>query len=188
VIAANVTVPAPSGVRLVPVGSAAELADACETHFDSTHVLLMAAAVADFRPAHVAQTKLKKDRGTPLVELEPTPDVLSSLAARRSPGQLLVGFAAEHGDGALEYAADKLARKGLDAIVVNDISRPGIGFDADQNEVSILTAQGRPRHVEQTSKRRIAAAVLDEVERLLAINREDTDGAARADAGSTARV
>ncbi len=188
VIAANVTVPTPAGVRIVPVGSAAELAQACEAHFDTADVLLMAAAVADFRPAHVAQTKLKKDRGTPLVELEPTPDVLSSLAARRAPGQLLIGFAAEHGDGALEYGRDKLERKGLDAIVVNDIAKPGIGFDADQNEVSILTAQGGLRHVEQTSKRQIAAAVLDEVQRLRTAEGRETDGAARADAGSPARI
>jgi phosphopantothenoylcysteine decarboxylase / phosphopantothenate---cysteine ligase len=188
VIAANVTVPRPAGVRIVPVGSAAELAQACEAHFDTTDVLLMAAAVADFRPAHVAQTKLKKDRGTPLVELEPTPDVLSSLVARRAPGQLLIGFAAEHGDGALQYGRDKLERKGLDAIVVNDIAKPGIGFDADQNEVSILTAQGGLRHVEQTSKRQIAVAVLDEVQRLRTAERRETDGAARADAGSPARI
>jgi phosphopantothenoylcysteine decarboxylase/phosphopantothenate--cysteine ligase len=175
-------------VRVVAVGSAAELAKACEAHFDSCHVLLMSAAVADFRPADVAQTKLKKDRGTPLVELEPTPDVLSSLAARRAPGQLLIGFAAEHGEGALQYGRDKLERKGLDAIVVNDIAKPGIGFDSDQNEVNILTAQGRLRHVEQTSKSQIAAAVLDEVQRLRVIDREVTDGAARADAGSAARV
>jgi phosphopantothenoylcysteine decarboxylase/phosphopantothenate--cysteine ligase len=188
VIAANISAPAPTGVRIVPVGSAAELAQACEAHFDSAHVLLMAAAVADFRPAQVAAVKLKKDRGTPLVELEPTPDVLSSLAARRAPGQLLIGFAAEHGDGALEYGRDKLERKRLDAIVVNDIAKLGIGFDSDENEVSILTAQGRLRHVKQTSKREIAAAVLDEVQRLRATAREETDGAARADAGSAARI
>jgi phosphopantothenoylcysteine decarboxylase/phosphopantothenate--cysteine ligase len=188
VIAANVTVPAPAGVRVVPVGSAAELAEACEAHFDSAHVLLMAAAVADFRPAHVAQTKLKKALGAPRVELEPTADVLSSLAARRATGQVLIGFAAEHGEGALEYARDKLERKGLDAIVVNDIAQPGIGFDSDQNEVSILTAQNGLRHVEQTSKQQIAAAVLDEVERLRALERKETDGAARAGAGSTTRV
>ena len=105
----------------------------------------MAAAVADFRPAAPAAHKLKKDDGVPAIELELTEDVLSALAPRRRPGQLLVGFAAEHGDGALRYGADKLARKGLDAIVVNDISRPEIGFDAGDNEVTILTRDGRRR-------------------------------------------
>lgn len=188
VIAANVDRPAPTGVRIVAVQSAADLAAACETHFESCDVLLMAAAVADFRPANVAQTKLKKDQGMPLIELEPTPDVLSSLATRRAPGQLLVGFAAEHGRRAVDSGRDKLSRKGLDAIVVNDIAKPGIGFDTDQNEVNILTAENRVRHVAQASKQQIAAAVLDEVERLRATDWEETDGAARADAGSTARV
>jgi phosphopantothenoylcysteine decarboxylase/phosphopantothenate--cysteine ligase len=188
VIAANVNVAAPAGVRLVAVQSAAELAQACEAHFDSCDVLLMAAAVADFRPREAVETKLKKDQGVPVIELEQTPDVLSSLALRRSPGQLLIGFAAEHGDVAVQYGRDKLARKGLDAIVVNDISKPGIGFDSDQNEVSILTAAGGQRQVAQTSKQQIAAAVLDELQSLRGLQREGIGGAARADAGSAARV
>jgi phosphopantothenoylcysteine decarboxylase/phosphopantothenate--cysteine ligase len=114
--------------------------------------------------------------------------VLSSLALRRAPGQLLIGFAAEHGDGAEQYGRDKLTRKGLDAIVVNDISKPGIGFDSDQNEVIILTAEGGARHVAQTSKQQIASAVLDEVQSLRGLQREGRGGAARADAGSPARV
>jgi phosphopantothenoylcysteine decarboxylase/phosphopantothenate--cysteine ligase len=188
VIAANVNLAAPAGVRVLPVQSAAELAQACEAHFDACDVLLMAAAVADFRPRQAAETKLKKDQGIPVVELEPTPDVLSSLALRRVPGQLLIGFAAEHGDGAEHYGRDKLTRKGLDAIVVNDISKPGIGFDSDQNEVIILTAEGGARHVAQTSKQQIASAVLDEVQSLRGLQREGRGGAARADAGSPARV
>ena len=99
----------------------------------------MAAAVADFRPASPAAHKLKKDRGTPTIELEPTDDVLSALAARRRAGQVLVGFAAEHGDGAVDYGRGKLERKRLDAVVVNDISTPGIGFDSADNEVTILS-------------------------------------------------
>jgi phosphopantothenoylcysteine decarboxylase/phosphopantothenate--cysteine ligase len=188
VIAANVNLAAPAGVRVLPVQSAAELAQACEAHFDACDVLLMAAAVADFRPRQAAETKLKKDQGIPVVELEPTPDVLSSLALRRAPGQLLIGFAAEHGDGAVQYARAKLTRKGLDAIVVNDISKPGIGFDSEQNEVSILTAEGTERHVAQTTKQQIASAVLDEVQSLRGLQREGRGGAARADAGSPARV
>jgi phosphopantothenoylcysteine decarboxylase/phosphopantothenate--cysteine ligase len=98
--------------------------------------------------------------------LRSTEDVLSGLAARRRPGQVLVGFAAEHGEGAVAYGRGKLERKRLDAVVVNDISRPGIGFDADDNEVTILTADGGERRVAQTSKRRVAEAVLDAVSEL----------------------
>ena len=107
VVAANVTLAPPAGVEVVPVGTAAELADACRHAFDDCDVLLMAAAVADFRPAEPVGRKLKKtDPETPRVlELSATEDVLSGLAARRRPGQLLVGFAAEHGEGALDYGA-----------------------------------------------------------------------------------
>ena len=117
----------------------------------------MAAAVADFRPAAAADTKLKKDEREELVvALERTPDILSGLAAIRRADQTLVGFAAEHGDGALAYGRDKLARKGLDAIVVNDIARADIGFEASDNEVTIVTAAGE-RHVPRASKAEVAA-------------------------------
>ncbi|HEV2874917.1 MAG TPA: phosphopantothenoylcysteine decarboxylase, partial [Thermoleophilaceae bacterium] len=99
------------------------------------------------------------------LELEPTEDVLAALAAGRSDGQTLIGFAAEHGEGAVERGRAKLERKGLDAIVVNDISRAEIGFDAPDNEVTIVTAAGE-RHVPLGSKQAVAAAILDEVERL----------------------
>jgi phosphopantothenoylcysteine decarboxylase/phosphopantothenate--cysteine ligase len=179
-VAANVSLPAAPGVRVIHVGSAAELASACEAEFASCDVLLMAAAVADFRPAAPAERKLKKDGGVPAIELELTQDVLSALAPRRRPGQVIIGFAAEHGDGALRYGAEKLARKGLDAIVVNDISRPEIGFDVDENEVTILTRDGRRVHVPRDSKEAVAGAVLDEVTRLLAGDGEERDGAAGA--------
>jgi phosphopantothenoylcysteine decarboxylase/phosphopantothenate--cysteine ligase len=186
-VAANVALPPPPGVRVLAVATAAELALACEREFDACDVLLMAAAVADFRPSKPADRKLKKHDGAPLIELEPTEDVLSGLAARRQPGQVLVGFAAEHGDEAVSYGRDKLERKGLDAVVVNDISRPGIGFDATENEVTILAADGGARRVARASKERVAAAVLDEVEQLRA-RKEGTNGASRADTGSAARV
>ncbi|MBV9048793.1 MAG: bifunctional phosphopantothenoylcysteine decarboxylase/phosphopantothenate--cysteine ligase CoaBC, partial [Solirubrobacterales bacterium] len=137
VIAANVGLEPPTGVKVIAVGSAAELAHECAESFDRCDVVLMAAAVADFRPSAATSGKLKKDQGVPAIELEPTEDVLSALGARRRPDQLLVGFAAEHGDGALEYGRGKLERKRLDAVVVNDISASGIGFDARQNEVTI---------------------------------------------------
>src|SRR5581483_6763810 len=105
--------------------------------------LLMAAAPADFRPADPAARKLKKTEHDSLrIALEPTADIISALAARRRPGQVLVGFAAEHGEGAVAYGRDKLARKGLDAVVVNDIARADIGFDTADNEVTIVTADG----------------------------------------------
>jgi phosphopantothenoylcysteine decarboxylase/phosphopantothenate--cysteine ligase len=123
----------------------------------------MAAAVADFRPAGAAESKLKKDERAELViALERTPDILTGLAARRRADQTVVGFAAEHGEGALVYGRDKLARKGLDAVVVNDVARADIGFDAADNEVTILTATGE-RHVPRASKADVARAVLDVV-------------------------
>jgi phosphopantothenoylcysteine decarboxylase/phosphopantothenate--cysteine ligase len=191
VIAANVALEPPLGVRLLRASTAAELADACEREFEACDVLLMAAAVSDFRPASPAERKLKKDEGTPTIETEPTVDVLSALATRRRERQVIVGFAAEHGEGALAYARGKLERKRLDAVVVNDIAQPGIGFDATDNEVTILTIDGSQREVARTSKEGVAAAVLDEVQRLLsprAEPKEEALGAARAGARSPARI
>jgi phosphopantothenoylcysteine decarboxylase/phosphopantothenate--cysteine ligase len=187
VVAANAQVPEWLAARVVAVQTAAELARACEREFERCDVLLMAAAVADFRPVSAAAEKLKKDQGVPPLELEPTEDVLSGLAARRRGGQLLVGFAAEHGERAVSYGHEKLHGKRLDAIVVNDISRPGVGFGADENQVTIITAAGTERAVAQTSKDRVARAVLDEVERLLETARKEPDGA-QAGARSTARL
>ncbi len=186
VVAANVALPAPAGVSVVSVETAAELKAACDEHFQTTDVLLMAAAVADFRPRDPAPHKLKKDAGTPLLELEPTADVLSALAQRRRPGQVLVGFAAEHGADALQYGRDKLERKGLDAIVVNDISHPGIGFDAADNEVTIIVADGSEHRLRKTRKEQIADGVLDEVEKLR--TKESDDRAIRTDPARTAGV
>ena len=163
VIAANVGLDRRPGVRYVDVATAAELKAACETEFRAADVLLMAAAVADYRPAEAAATKLKKDRSERLtLELERTEDVIGALAAARRPEQTIVGFAAEHGDGALAYGREKLARKKLDAIVVNDIGRTDIGFEGAHNEVTIVTAAGE-RHVPRTSKAEVARAVLDTV-------------------------
>lgn len=181
VIAANVSLPAPPGARVLPVETAAQLADTCAETFPDCDVLLMAAAVADFRPAAPANTKLKKDTADApdAIALEPTPDVLSGLAAARRPGQTIVGFAAEHGDGALAYAREKLARKRLDAIVVNDISRSDIGFDARENEVVIVTPE-EERPLPRAPKGEIAAAILDAVAELRA--RTGVGGANRAPA------
>jgi phosphopantothenoylcysteine decarboxylase/phosphopantothenate--cysteine ligase len=188
VIAANVALAAPPGVEVVPVGTAAELGSACDERFDACDVLLMAAAVADFRPRDPVAHKLKKsDASTPVsIDLEPTEDVLSGLAARRRPGQVLVGFAAEHGDGAVAYGRGKLERKRLDAIVINDISQPGIGFDASENEVTIIVAGGAERRMTRAGKGHIADGVLDEVQKLLA--KESDDRAIRTDPTRAARV
>jgi phosphopantothenoylcysteine decarboxylase / phosphopantothenate---cysteine ligase len=165
-VAANLTLPPPAGVAVHGVRTAAELRAACEQEFPSCDVLLMAAAVADFRPARPVDGKIKKGGREHLrIELEPTADVLCGLSSRRKPGQTLVGFAAEHGPAALEQARAKLTAKGVDAVVFNDISRPDIGFESPVNEVTILTGDGDTR-VPRASKERIASAILDVVERL----------------------
>jgi phosphopantothenoylcysteine decarboxylase/phosphopantothenate--cysteine ligase len=172
-VAANVALATPAGVVRRDLVTAAELKDACEHEFPDSDVLLMAAAVADFTPVLPANGKIKKSGRERLeLVLEPTADVLAGLAARRREGQTLVGFAAEHGSAAVETARGKLADKGLDVLVVNDISRPDIGFDVDANEVTILTAAAgageeiEQRHVPRASKAQVAAAILDVVESL----------------------
>ncbi|MEO8689620.1 MAG: bifunctional phosphopantothenoylcysteine decarboxylase/phosphopantothenate--cysteine ligase CoaBC [Solirubrobacteraceae bacterium] len=164
VVAANVSLPRRPAIEYVDVGTAAELGAECAERFPSADVLLMAAAVADYRPASARADKIKKTEAgeTLALELERTDDVLSALAAERRPGQLLIGFAAETGDGAVAAEREKLERKRLDAVVVNDVSRAGIAFDAADNEVTIVTAEGE-QHVPQASKAAIAGAILDSV-------------------------
>jgi len=160
VIAANVALARHPGVSYVDVATAAELQAACQAHVDACDVLVMAAAVADFRPLISAPGKIKKAGDDGLVlELERTQDILSLLSSTRRPGQTFVGFAAEHGDQALGHGRDKLAGKGLDAVVVNDVAQEGIGFDAVDNEVTILTAGGE-RSVARASKAEVARAIL----------------------------
>jgi phosphopantothenoylcysteine decarboxylase/phosphopantothenate--cysteine ligase len=125
-------------------------------------VVIMAAAVADFRPKESAEKKLSKEDGLPELVLEATPDILAGLAARRPDGQVLVGFAAETHE-AVERGRRKLSRKGVDLLVVNDVSAPGAGFDHDTNAVSILGADGSSRDIALTSKDAVANAVLDSV-------------------------
>jgi phosphopantothenoylcysteine decarboxylase / phosphopantothenate---cysteine ligase len=165
-VAANLAVEPPEGVRTIEVVTAADLERATRAEFATADVLLMAAAVADFRPAAVADGKIKKgDREELTVRLEPTLDVLATLAAERRSGQTLVGFAAEHGAGALDHARGKLERKQLDAVVLNDVSQPGIGFDSTDNEVTVVTAAG-DQAVPRASKAIVASAILDSVESL----------------------
>jgi phosphopantothenoylcysteine decarboxylase/phosphopantothenate--cysteine ligase len=180
VVAANVALARDPRVRYVDVETAQQLQDACAAEFASCDVLLMAAAVVDFRPANPIAGKLKKRGDEELqIDFERTPDILAGLASARRGGQTVVGFAAEHGAGALAHAREKLVRKGLDAVVFNDISRSDIGFDATDNEVTILTAAGET-HVALASKPAVARAVLDTVVRLRAqaVAREPTGPAA----------
>jgi len=177
-VSANVALPTPADVRRREVRTAAELKLACEQEFPACDVLLMAAAVADFAPAQPAAEKIKKaERSGLQLALAPTADVLAGLAAQRRPGQTLVGFAAEHGAEAVQSARAKLTAKDLDALVVNDISRADIGFDADSNEVTILTrtraranGAGSPdgsiaeQHVPRAGKAAVAESILDAVE------------------------
>jgi len=151
-----------SVVSRIDVESAAEMETALEDPCRQADVVIMAAAVADFRPKEVADGKLSKDDGPPELVLEPTPDILASLVARRRPNQILVGFAAETND-AVERGRAKLRRKGVDLLVVNDVSAPGAGFDHDTNAVSILGADGSTTEIALSSKDVVANAVLDRV-------------------------
>jgi phosphopantothenoylcysteine decarboxylase/phosphopantothenate--cysteine ligase len=166
VVAANVAVPVPERIHVVRVETASELEQACREAFANADVLVMAAAVADFRPSTAVDDKIKKTgRDSLALELEPTTDVLSALSEQRRPGQTLVGFAAEHGGDAAEHGRLKLERKRVDAVVVNDISDPAIGFESDQNEVTIVTATG-VKPVPRGPKTAVAAAIVDVVEEL----------------------
>jgi phosphopantothenoylcysteine decarboxylase/phosphopantothenate--cysteine ligase len=164
VVAANVSLPRAPGITYVDVETAADLRDAAVAAFERADILLMTAAVADYRPAAPFAGKVKKDQqGEDLsLDLERTTDVLSELSARRRDGQLLVGFAAEAGEGAVEYGRSKLERKGLDAVVVNDIAAEGIGFDTPDNEVTVVTRSG-DNPVAKASKDVIARAIFDMV-------------------------
>ncbi|MFO7572439.1 MAG: bifunctional phosphopantothenoylcysteine decarboxylase/phosphopantothenate--cysteine ligase CoaBC [Gaiellaceae bacterium] len=164
-LGANLAVSAPSGIRVVDTPSAADLEREALARSDAD-VVVMAAAVADYRPVAPRDDKRPKSAEPWTVELEATRDVLAALGEARRPGQVLVGFAADGGDVGLERAREKARQKGADLFVFNDVSRDDIGFDAEENEVVIVSAAG-DQHVPKASKRAIAAAVLDEVERLL---------------------
>ncbi|HLT16905.1 MAG TPA: bifunctional phosphopantothenoylcysteine decarboxylase/phosphopantothenate--cysteine ligase CoaBC [Acidimicrobiales bacterium] len=152
----------PSGVEVVRVDTAAEMEAAVLARADGADVVVMAAAVADFRPVAVADRKLKKADGAPEIVLEPTTDILAALGKRRRAGQTIVGFAAET-DDLRANAADKLARKGIDLIVANDVSAPGVGFEHDTNAVVILDAAGGATEIPLSDKRAIARSILDAV-------------------------
>jgi phosphopantothenoylcysteine decarboxylase/phosphopantothenate--cysteine ligase len=160
-VASNLAVAAPVGVDVVEAPTAEDVARETLARGDAD-VVVMAAAVADYRPAERDEGKRPKDDRPWTVTLEPTTDVLRELGARRTNGQLLVGFAADRGDTGLARAREKLANKRADLIVFNDVSRQDIGFDAADNEVVLVSAEGE-RRIEKAAKERVAAAIIDEV-------------------------
>ena len=162
----TVDIEVPLGVDLVSVESASEMHEAVLERADAD-VIVMAAAVADFRPVDVSDSKIKKDGGPPELVLEATVDILSDLGSSKLPGQVIVGFAAET-DELVTHARAKLERKNVDVIVANDVSAPEVGFAHETNEVTILEADGCLRHVSLRSKREIADEVLDTVAQILA--------------------
>jgi phosphopantothenoylcysteine decarboxylase / phosphopantothenate---cysteine ligase len=162
-IAANVALEAPGGVRRVDVGTAAELAAAAKAEFPAAHVLLMAAAPADFRTAAPAGEKLRREGALDL-HLEPTEDILAGLAASRAEGQTIVGFAAEHGND-VARAREKLTRKGADLIVLNDVSDPNIGFESAENSASLISPTDETT-LPRASKDEIAEQILEKIDQL----------------------
>jgi len=164
-LAANLAVDAPSGVTVIQTPTVADLEREALARADAD-VIVMAAAVADYRPPSALAGKRPKDAKPWTVELEPTPDVLAALGTARRAGQVLVGFAADGAESGLARAREKRLAKGADLFVFNDVSRADIGFDALENEVIVLSEDGE-LHVQKAPKREVAAAVLDEVERLL---------------------
>jgi phosphopantothenoylcysteine decarboxylase / phosphopantothenate---cysteine ligase len=164
-LAANLAVPVPDGLRVVETPTAKEMLDAAHDHADAD-VVLMAAAVADYRPALALSSKRPKSDEHWQVELEPTTDILRALASERKDGQVLVGFAADQGERGLARAREKLAAKNLDLVVYNDVSREDVGFDAADNEVVLIDAQGETR-IDRAPKHRIAAKIVERTEELL---------------------
>ncbi len=160
-VASNLSVRAPVGVDVIQAPTAEDMARETLARGDAD-VVLMAAAVADYRPTEPDEEKRAKDAEPWTVTLEPTTDVLRELGARRTNGQVLVGFAADRGERGLERAREKLANKSVDLIVFNDVARDDVGFDAPDNEVVLVSAEGE-RRIEKASKERVAGAILDEV-------------------------
>jgi phosphopantothenoylcysteine decarboxylase / phosphopantothenate---cysteine ligase len=156
-----------SGIEVTHVETADEMADAVLSRFAESDVVVMAAAVADFRPKAVADEKLKKRDGVPDVVLEPTPDILAMLGERKQPGQVVVGFAAET-ERVREHAAEKLAAKRVDLMVANDVSAPDAGFEVDTNQAILLYSSGSLEETPLLDKRELAGLILDRVAAVLA--------------------
>jgi len=164
-IASNLAVEAPEGIEVVDAPTAGDLARETLLRAGSD-VLVMAAAVSDYRPAEALEGKRQKDGETWTLELEPTDDVLRKLAAQSTNGRVVVGFAAETGADGLSRAREKRAVKRADLVVYNDVARSDIGFESPDNEVVIISEEGE-RRIERAPKARVAAEILDDVEQLL---------------------
>ncbi len=179
-LVSTVALPAPEAVEIVEVETAAEMEAAVLTREVDAHMIVMAAAVADFRPQQTAGQKLKKTEGVPEVILEPTPDILAGLGARRRPAQVLVGFAAETAepdqarDQLRRYALDKLSAKGADLIVANDVAAPGVGFAHDTNAVLIVGRGGYEMEIPLATKAEVAEAVVDAITQIRANYNQET--------------
>lgn len=164
-LSANLAVAAPYGVDVVQTPTAEAMLREALAHADAD-LVLMSAAVADYRPVEATDAKRPKSAESWTVELEPTGDVVSALAAQRDNGQIIVAFGAEHGEAGLERKRAMLTDKNVDLVVYNDVSRTDIGFDAKDNEVVLITRDGEKR-IAKAPKPRIATAVLDEAVALL---------------------
>jgi phosphopantothenoylcysteine decarboxylase / phosphopantothenate---cysteine ligase len=164
-LAANLAVPAPAGIEVVETPTAADMLRAALDRADAD-LVLMAAAPADYAPAESRPDKRPKDDRAWTLDLEPTQDIIRTLAERRMNGQVLIGFAADHGEEGLARARAKLENKRLDLVVYNDVSRDDIGFDASENEVTLISVASE-ESVPKASKREIAAAIVDRAEELL---------------------
>jgi len=160
VVSGVTTVEAPSGVRIIKALSAEDMSRAVASETANASVFIGAAAIADYRPSERADEKIKKSEETLTLTLERTPDVLSQVAASRSNGMLVIGFAAET-ENIVENARQKLASKNLDAIVANDVSRADAGFDTTTNAVTIITKNAEPIELPVMSKQEAAHRVLD---------------------------
>ncbi len=165
VVSGTTAVAPPAGVRIVPAQSAEDMAQAVANETAGASVFIGAAAIADYRPSQRAAEKIKKSEETLTLTLERTPDVLSQVAAARSNGMLVVGFAAET-ENVIDNAVLKLKNKNLDAIVANDVSRSDAGFDTTTNAITIITKNGEPVALPVMSKREAADRVLDEIVRM----------------------
>ena len=174
VIAGNTSASAPPDIQLKRVSSANEMHAAVVEELPKATVFIGAAAVADYRPVAVSKQKIKKGESSLTLQLERTPDILNEVSATRHNGLLVIGFAAET-ENILNNAQEKLRSKNLDAIVANDITRKGVGFDTPTNEVTIISRDGKaPIHVPLMAKLNVANIILDEVARLRARTESST--------------
>jgi phosphopantothenoylcysteine decarboxylase/phosphopantothenate--cysteine ligase len=171
-LVSTASLPTPPGCQLVPVETADQMLHAMIAAAAEHDVVVMSAAVADFRPIAAAPGKLKKRDGAPEIVLEPTPDILAGLGAAKRPGQVLVGFAAET-DDLLANATAKLRAKHLDLMVANDVSAPQVGFAHDTNAVTLLRPDAEPVEIDLASKRDVARAVIDTIVSIRSTHRQD---------------